>query len=257
MSKPLLCLPIVIDATNNKLDFVYDASTYAATLTSGTYDDIYALCVEIEAEMDTAASDVGGYEVRVATASSPVGKITVTATGADDFSLPWATGTNTLVTCGALIGFDVSADDGVSTIQTSDYQAPNCWWSPRDPSRDSYDRQEIFGGEPFVTADGSKMKRLIVSTPRKRTLGFPIVLPESTLARSATTTNTNRAFETWWIAWAASPNAVVRLYPDQTSAATYTDYFLDQPASLFDPISKDFDDTETYSWDITLRYEES
>ena len=257
MSKPLLCLPIVIDATNNLLDFVYDGTTYTATIDSGTYDDIYALAVEAEAQMDTAATDPGGYEVRVQVASSPVGKITITATGADDFSLPWDTGSSSATTAGELFGFDVSADDGVSTIQTSDWQAPNAWWSPRPPSRDTYDREEIFGGEMFVTADGSAVKRLIVSTPRKMMMGFPLILPVSTLARSATGANTNRDFQTWWRAWAASPNAVVRVYRDQTDSGTSTDYFLDQPASMFDPVSKDFEDTETYSWDVILRYEES
>lgn len=94
-----------IDATNNKIDFKESGggSELHATLTTGSYTPT-TLAAEIALEMH--AVGVATYTV---TFSATTGKWTIATSGAY-LSILWATGTNTAVSVGALIGFDITAD---------------------------------------------------------------------------------------------------------------------------------------------------
>lgn len=105
----------VIDATNDKIDFKESGggSTLVATLTHGTYTPA-ALATLIGIQMGAASGATGTYTV---TYSASTGKWTI-ATSLAFLSILWNTGSNTAVTAGAPIGFDVTADATGATSYT-------------------------------------------------------------------------------------------------------------------------------------------
>jgi len=103
----------VIDATNNKLDFDEGGGELTATISSDTYTPA-EIATEIKTQLDSAGGDT--YTVSYA---SGTGKFTI-ATDGDPLSLLWDSGTNTLVSVGASIGFSLAADDTSALTYTSD-----------------------------------------------------------------------------------------------------------------------------------------
>lgn len=102
-----------IGSSNNRLDFKESAggAEKRATLSSGTYTAT-TLAAEIKRAMEAAGTTT--YTVSY---SSTTGKWTI-STALSYLALLWASGTDTATSCGATIGFDVSADVSSSTSYT-------------------------------------------------------------------------------------------------------------------------------------------
>ena len=106
--------PILISATNNKLDFNEGGSEITATITSKLYKDPIQLQDEISSQLNAVAT-----ATITVTYSNSTGKFTI-ASGGATFAILWNTGTNTLVSIGTTIGFAVAADDTGALTYTSD-----------------------------------------------------------------------------------------------------------------------------------------
>jgi len=105
---------ILITADNNKLDFSDDAGAeVTATITAGTYT-LRTLLTKIKTEMEVA----GAYTYTISYSDSTK-KITIASDGTS-LELKWATGTNTLITIGHILGFAVGADDTGTATYTAD-----------------------------------------------------------------------------------------------------------------------------------------
>lgn len=122
--------PIVIAATDTKLDFTDADGTFAATITAKTYKDPHDLATAITDAMNTANAG----ETHTVTYSDSTGKFTITSTGGT-LSLLWNTGGNAANTIGDALGFSTAADDTGSTSYTSDNA--QSWASPQTPTFDS------------------------------------------------------------------------------------------------------------------------
>jgi len=115
---------IVIDATNNKIDFTEDGGAeLTATLSSSTYilgassATSGTLCAEIKTALEAAGA--GTYTVSY---SRTTKKMTIeVSTGASAFVLKWNTGTNTLVNAAITLGWVRTAD----TVSGASAVAPN------------------------------------------------------------------------------------------------------------------------------------
>lgn len=137
--------PLVVTASNNKLNITTDAVTDAVvTLTNAVYNNPDALAAEIQAKADAAA---GGSEVITCVYSDSTGKFTIAASGTATLSLLWKTGTNgsdnTDTHVGTLIGFSDAADDTGALTYTSDNAITLT--SPYTPSYDN--------AQPLVAKD--------------------------------------------------------------------------------------------------------
>lgn len=106
---------IIIDSTNNKLDFTADAAVaYTATLTSASYSPT-AFATEVETQMDALAT----ADVAVSW-NANTRKFTISSATSTTFSLRFATGTNALISCAAVLGFN-DVDQTAATSYTSEY----------------------------------------------------------------------------------------------------------------------------------------
>jgi hypothetical protein len=96
----------VIGATNNKINFKKSGggSELTATISSGTY-----LPATLAAAIKTALETADGVNTYTVTYSTLTGKWTIATSGAF-LSILWLTGTNTAVSIGSSIGFDVTSD---------------------------------------------------------------------------------------------------------------------------------------------------
>jgi hypothetical protein len=104
----------VITASNNKIDFNDGGGEENVSITVGTYKDPHDLAAAIQTAMDAATVD----NITV-TYDDTTGKFTIASDGVT-LSLLWNTGTNTAQTIGGVIGFDVAADDTLSTSYEGD-----------------------------------------------------------------------------------------------------------------------------------------
>ncbi len=103
---------IIINSKNCKIDFTCDGTTYAATLTSGSYSPT-TLCTEIDTRL-TAASG-GSYTV---TFNSITRKFTI-AQGGATFSLLFATGTNAYISASGVLGYDIEDQTAALTYSST------------------------------------------------------------------------------------------------------------------------------------------
>lgn len=111
-------LRIVIDATNNKLDFTEGVTGAAvATIASGEYTWA-GLATAIQTALNAAATD-NTYTVDFNSTVSDKFSI-VRATGTATISLNWNTGPNAAASIGPTIGFLVAADDTGATTYSAD-----------------------------------------------------------------------------------------------------------------------------------------
>ncbi len=112
---------------NDKIDFEETAaSELTATLSSGQYTS-----TELETEIKTRLEAVGASVYTVAY-DTGTNKFTITSDGAGGggiFNLLWATGTNTALTSGEIIGYDITADDTGSLAYLADYSPITFVWT--------------------------------------------------------------------------------------------------------------------------------
>lgn len=104
---------IIINSKNCKIDFTANGSTYAATLTSGSYSPT-TLCTEIDTRLTAASSQ--SYTV---TFNSITRKFTIVQ-GGTTFTLLFATGTNAYISASGVLGYDIEDQTGALTY-TSTY----------------------------------------------------------------------------------------------------------------------------------------
>jgi hypothetical protein len=140
--------PIVITASNNKIDFTDSSSTVVATLTNKAYKTPIELADEIASKMTGASADVISCSF-----SSSTGKFTISSDGTV-LSLLWNTGTNTAASTGPVIGFPTSAN---STTALTYAGAEVTYNSPYAPIFDAVDpivikNSELLIGDFFETS---------------------------------------------------------------------------------------------------------
>jgi hypothetical protein len=127
--------PIVIAATDTKLDFTDDTGTFVATVTAKTYRTPHELASALKAAMDSANPLI----VHTVVYLDASGKFKITAAGTV-LSLLWSTGANTANTIGDKIGFLTAADDtGVAAATGYTSDNAQSWATAITPSYDAAD----------------------------------------------------------------------------------------------------------------------
>lgn len=138
--------PIVIGATDTKLDFTDDDGTFAATIEAKTYTTPHELAAALTAAMNTANSG----ETHTVVYLDATGKFKITSTGAV-LSLLWNTGANTANTVGDKLGFNTAADDtGVAAATGYTSDNAQSWAASITPSYDSADPISAKNHEVFI-----------------------------------------------------------------------------------------------------------
>ena len=255
MAKPCITTTITIGSDNKWLDIDHNgAGETNVEILVGDYESIFALADQVEAELQAHVD--ANYTCSVMT-SGVAGRVQIHHL-THDFDVLWKTGVhgvdNADDSIGAQLGFIDTADDS-STSETliSDYQAMQAWFSTMHPVSDTEDKREHMGSNTVRTLDGSKQKRLTVSTPRNREVKFSNLPPEIMWAVDATVANTNRDFETVWIAIVES--AAFEYFPDQTDSAGGVTYYLKEPSD-FTGNKQLYPATELYSLDLGMARQE-
>jgi hypothetical protein len=138
--------PILIGATDTKLDFYDGTSDMVATITAKYYKDPQELAEALQTSMNAqGSSDV--FTVTYNNTGTSAGKFTISSNGAT-FSLKWNTGTNTANSVGDKIGFSLAADSTAALTYTS--ASAISWAAPYTPSYDSADPLVAKGLELLV-----------------------------------------------------------------------------------------------------------
>lgn len=102
------------DSQNNKLDFIDNGMTFAATIPAGVYTPA-ELAAAVQTAMRTANTDNND---NTCTYSFSTDKFTLTGTAT--FSLLWSSGANAGDDISGMLGFDESGDNTSATTYTSD-----------------------------------------------------------------------------------------------------------------------------------------
>jgi len=104
---------IVIDSSNNKIDFNEGGGDLVATLTEGVYD-VVDLMTEIKTQLESAGA------LTYTITRNVYQNIRIQASGS--FSLLWNTGANAANSAGKTIGYSILTDDSGSNTYDADYQ---------------------------------------------------------------------------------------------------------------------------------------
>ena len=252
---PSICTQITIDDTNKYIDCHDGVDEDTATITTGTYADIWALCSEIQTRvrlLDAGASPYGGTTVVPNFDGSVPGliKFTFAATCA----INWKTGThgsdNTDTHIGTILGFDDSEDDSGASTYTSDYQHQHGFYCVRWPKSYGPEKREAIGGDLRVSLSSQYAKKVHVGFRRNYRIELVELVPELTFVADATGSNTNRDLETVWQAIAQGD--YFRYREDQEVEGTYTDYYLKSPHNFDEAVTRPHMDYESYN--ITLDF---
>lgn len=134
--------PIVIDGTNDSLDFDDGGGEENASIPQKTYKDPHELAEAIQTAMDALTADT-----ITVTYSDTTGKYRIASTGGT-FELLWNTGTNTATTIGTTLGFLVAADDTGALFYVGDNAITLS--SPFTPSFDVSDPLVAKNNELFL-----------------------------------------------------------------------------------------------------------
>ncbi len=251
-SPPSLLSQITIDATNNKIDLDDGAGEDTATLESKTYNDIWELCAEIQVKVRAlpGAIYVTAQVGPIFTESIP-GLIKFRFD--NNVDILWNTGTNTAVSCGTVIGADITADSGAATINIMDFQHMFGWYSLRYPHHYGPLKPKFIGGESATALSGKNDKVVKIGFHYFYVVDLVMMVPEIVLETSAVGANINRDFVTVWKD-AIAKNAV-RWREDRTVSGTYHTLYLQEPRSLEDLV-RAFDDYEAYDLRLKFRRKE-
>lgn len=102
---------------NDKIDWIENSTTYAATLTAGTTYTPTTLAAHVQTIMRAA-----GDNDTTVTYNSTTRKITIANSTLTTFELLWDSGTNADTSCGKVLGFDVANDDDGALTYTADLE---------------------------------------------------------------------------------------------------------------------------------------
>lgn len=253
---PALHVPIAVTTSNKWIDFIANTSlTYAAEISVSTYTNIWTLCSAVSNALTacTVGWTVSYTQASTGTHTTPLPYVVKIRNAAlDDWHIHWATGAHTASNAHTILGF-ANTDttwSGTTYANYANYQPPNVWQSTRAPASDSFDRREHVGGEFRRTLSGVYSKRLTVATPRKRKVEFEELPAMVTLKKSATSTELNRDFETWW--QTAVECQSFQYFADYTSSTSSGTYYLVEPVSLEKGISRPHKDVETYNFGVEM-----
>jgi len=246
--EPAIHMPVTVTSANRWIDFTSSA-TYAVAVATGSYSNLWSLASAVKTAIDASTAAIV-VTVTLTSASVP-GRLVIDG-GTTVWKLLWSTGANAAKSARTLLGF-AAADTANGKIHTATYQAPGAWWAARAPARDSYDRRKHSGGKARETISGSNLKRLTVGTPRSRTVEFEMQPAEIVFARSATSTDLNRDFETVWQTAIAGQS--VQYFPDRTTTTADGTYYIREPSDLAD-ITRPHVDVEYYSFTIEMQRKE-
>jgi len=194
---PAFLLQVEVTSANKWLDFIYDITTYAVLITTGTYDDMRAVAAAFEAAMDIAEPIPAPWSVTI----DINGKVNFAHSGGPivTFNLLWKTGVhgsdNADDHCGDLFGYDDSANDIGSPSYVADYQHQLGWYSDHGPTFDSRDRARRIGPATFTAVSG-KSTRTTFATHYPRRVDLAWITKEKFWPAFSAL---NEDFETWWI----------------------------------------------------------
>jgi len=120
-----------VTSANSKLDFVDNATTFAATLRYGTYLPA-EFAAEVQRAMRAANTD---NQNNACSFSFSTRKFTLT--GTSTFQLLWSTGTNAASDCNGLLGFAATDETGATSYTSDDAVGAGSstayTWAPTDP----------------------------------------------------------------------------------------------------------------------------
>lgn len=139
--------PTEITASNQYVDFTDDDGTFAATVTTGWYQDPGQLAAAVASAMNNTATT----QTHACTFQDSDGKFTISTSTSAVLSLLWNTGANTANTIGGTLGYATAADDtGATTYEADNAQTYD---APFTASFDSADpivakNQEVMIGLP-------------------------------------------------------------------------------------------------------------
>jgi len=199
-----LLTQITIDDTNKWIDINYNGGGEEnISLTTGDYDNMFDLVVEIETKLAAAhATMVARLEYN--------GYINLSSD--DSFIIMWKTGThgsdNADTHFGSIIGHSDAADTSNLEEHTGDSQHMYGWYPAKLPREDSEDRPWLRGPETFVAVSG-EASRTTWATHSKRRIEY-INIPDTLFLESESATNAS--FEAFWkVAWAGTPFTIYEL----------------------------------------------
>ena len=145
--------PLVVDATNQSLDFDVALTEYSIQLPNKYYTTPIELADAIESLMNNAGSGVL-FQVTYSEEGER-GRFKIVGDG--NFDLLWATGTNTATSIGGLIGFDTASDDtGASSYLADNQVTLDYGFTP------SYDAEAPNPGKGNLTLLGSPDKNICI-----------------------------------------------------------------------------------------------
>lgn len=246
--EPAIHIPVTVTASNRWIDFVSTA-TYAVSVATGSYSNLWSLASAVQTAINASTAAIT-VTATLASSGGVYGKFVIT--GDQTWSLKFATGAHASSCMATLLGFS-AADTSTVKIQTATYQAPGAWFPTRAPARDSYDRRKHVGGRGREAISGAAYKRLTVATPRYRTVEFDLLPPEVVLARSATSTDLNRDFETVWRTVIAGQS--FQYFTTRTSTTADATYYMHEPSDMMD-IRRPHVDSELYSFELEMMRKE-
>jgi hypothetical protein len=117
--------PVIVDSSNNKIDFTDDLGAVVATLTNGVYKTPIDFAEHVASVMTQASVGSGNDTISVSYSSS-TGKYTLSSDGTT-FELDFQSGPNTANTAAGLLGFDVADETGATSYESDsalDLSAP-------------------------------------------------------------------------------------------------------------------------------------
>ena len=106
--------PVVVTASNNKIDFLDNAATRAATVPAKVYKDN----IDFAQAVQDAMNNLGSGNTFTCTYSSLTGKYTITSNGTT-LTMKWNTGVNTATSAAVLLGFTTASDSSAALTYTS------------------------------------------------------------------------------------------------------------------------------------------
>lgn len=125
-------LAITAALANNKLDFNEGGIELNATVADTTSNNPITICAAIKTAMEVVGADT--YTVTYCADGLYSRKYKIKKDSGGTLNLKWATGANTGNTCGAVIGYDITADDNGATEYLAD-KATTSGPVTQDPSR--------------------------------------------------------------------------------------------------------------------------